>query len=57
MFWRFKKQSKIKLLQEEYSRLIKQANALSSFSKKESDRKQAQAFWVRKQIEKLQASG
>ncbi|MDX1351305.1 MAG: Lacal_2735 family protein [Putridiphycobacter sp.] len=56
MFDFFKKKSQLEVLQEKYATLLKEAHALSTTSRKESDSKIAEAEEVAKVIDDLRAS-
>jgi hypothetical protein len=53
MFGLFKKKTEAEKLEEKYEKLLKEAHALSTVNRKESDFKQAEASEVLKQIEAL----
>lgn len=54
MFGLFKKKSKTEQLNDQYRKLLKEAHALSTINRKQSDSKYAEADAVQKEIEKLQ---
>lgn len=54
MFGLFKKKSKIELLNEKYQKLQNEAYKLSTVNRTESDRKQAEAEEVLKEIKALE---
>jgi hypothetical protein len=54
MFGLFKKKTQAEKLEEKYEQLLKEAHALSTINRKESDLKQAEAAEVLKQLEALQ---
>ena len=54
MFGIFKKKSKLDKLQDEYKKLLEQSYKLSTTNRTESDKKQAEAQKILKQIEVLQ---
>ncbi|WP_290469742.1 Lacal_2735 family protein [Lacinutrix sp. MedPE-SW] len=56
MFKLFKKKSKIDKLQDEYRRLLEESYKLSFTSRRESDKKQAEADIVLQQIESLKSN-
>jgi uncharacterized protein Yka (UPF0111/DUF47 family) len=57
MFGLFKKKSKIDLLNEKYQKLQQEAYKLSTVNRTESDRKQAEAEEVLKEIKTLEQQG
>lgn len=56
MFGLFKKKSKIDLLNEKYQKLQHEAYKLSTVNRTESDKKQAEAEEVLKEIKSLEQS-
>ena len=54
MFGLFKKKSKAELLTIKYKKLLKEAHALSTKNRRQSDSKYAEADVIRKEIDKLQ---
>ena len=54
MFGIFKKKSKTEQLSNQYQKLLKEAHALSTQTRKKSDSKYAEADAIQKEIEKLQ---
>jgi hypothetical protein len=57
MFGIFKKKSEIDKLQLAYEKLMKEAHALSTVNRSESDRKIGEADLISKQIQALQEKG
>lgn len=57
MFGLFKKKSKIELLNEKYQKLQHESYKLSTVNRTESDRKQAEAEEVLKEIKTLEQQG
>ncbi len=56
MFEFFKKKSQIEVLQDKYARLLKEAHALSTSNRAESDKKVAEAEEIAKVIDDMNAS-